>query len=128
MKTLLTLSTLALISMPVWAEPSRAGQHRMPDGIWMANHDTTKPASSSPTAVKVSQHRVVARVNGLVCDFCAQSIRKTLSKEPGVREVQVDLSAKTVSIDLSGGATLERDRLGNLLREAGYDMTAYEVR
>lgn len=72
--------------------------------------------------------RIFASVNGLVCDFCAQAIKKTLLKEPGVTDVNVDLTAKSVVVGLQADATLiEKERLGKLLLDAGYDMTGYKV-
>lgn len=127
MKTLTLTLLLANAALPVLAE-TPTGRHRMADGSWMADHDMPAPAAVSATATAPAGADILARVNGLVCDFCAQSIRKMLMKERGVADVRVDLSAKTVSIDLNDGAKLPEERLRSLLTAAGYDMTAYEVR
>ena len=58
----------------------------------------------------------------------AQGIKKTLLKEPGVTDVAVDLTAKTVKVALADGAELPEPRLKDLLKEAGFDMTSYEVK
>lgn len=130
MKTLITTMLITAAAFPLLADDAHHGQHRMPDGSMMADHAMAAPAAaevSRSAAVKSGDTRILARVNGLVCDFCAQSIRKTLMKEPGVTQVQVDLSAKQVTVDLARGSKLEEARLGNLLKAAGYDMTSYEV-
>lgn len=130
MKTLITTMLITATAFPLLADDAHHGQHRMPDGSMMADHAMPVPAAakaSQSAAVKSGDTRILARVNGLVCDFCAQGIRKTLMKEPDVTQVQVDLSAKQVTVDLSRGGKLEEAHLGNLLKAAGYDMTSYEV-
>ncbi len=117
--------TLALtaLSLPAFAAESHEGMHKMPDGMMMK--DMEKPANPA-TAVKADKH-IIAKVNGLVCDFCAQAIKKTLTKEKGVTDVQVDLTAKTVTVGLAGDGMIEEARLKGLLKDAGYDMTSYKV-
>lgn len=125
MKTLtLTLACLGLILPAIAAE----GMHRMPDGTMMSDHGMHEAEGTTPAgALKAGAGTIVATVNGLVCDFCAQSVRKTLLKEPGVIDAKVDLTAKTVTVSLAKGAGIPKDRLGSLLKEAGYDMTGYKV-
>lgn len=128
MKT--SLTTLALVAgigvmtFPAFAE-AHDGMHKMPDGTMMHNHEMEAPAKAEKAATVTASNKIVAKVNGLVCDFCAQAVKKTLMKEPGVTEAQVDLSAKTVTIGLKDGAKLEEARLGKLLKDAGYDMVSY---
>lgn len=122
--------TLALtaLSLPAFAAENHGGMHKMPDGTMMKDMDMSsmdKPAAAAQPAK--GDKVVVAKVNGLVCDFCAQSIKKTLMKEPGVTDVQVDLTGKTVTVGLKADASLEEGRLKGLLKDAGYDMTAYKV-
>lgn len=127
MKTLTFILTTGLI-IPAFAAESQEGMHRMPDGTMMQNHEmsSAKKASEAKSEAATAS-RVIAHVNGLVCDFCAQGIKKSLSGEPGVTDVQVDLTAKTVAVGLAEGAELKEARLREVLKEAGYDVTAYEV-
>jgi copper chaperone CopZ len=123
----LTLGLLmATLTLPVLAAESREGMHQMPDGSWMKNAEMAAPEKAASAAVKADK-TVVASVNGLVCDFCAQSIRKTLMKEPGVTDVKVDLTAKTVVVGFKGDKVINEAALKTMLKEAGYDMTAYKV-
>lgn len=117
---------LAALSLPAFAAESHGEMHKMPDGTMMKDMDMSSmeaPAAQPAKGDKV----VIAKVNGLVCDFCAQTIKKTLMKEPGVTDVQVDLTAKTVTVGLKADGNLEESRLKGLLKDAGYDMTAYKV-
>lgn len=130
---ILTLTAVLILATgAAFAAESRAGMHQMPDGTWMNNHammpaDAAKPADAPAAKPAAGSQTVVATVNGLVCDFCAQSVQKTLTKEPGVAGAQVDLSAKTVTVALKPGASLAKDRLASLLKDAGYDLTGYRV-
>ena len=123
----LTLGLLmAALSLPVLAAESHEGMHSMPDGSSMKNANMAAPAAAATGDVK-GDKTLIANVNGLVCDFCAQSIKKMLMKEPGVTDVKVDLSGKTVTVGLKAGGDLPEARLKGLLKDAGYDMTAYKV-
>lgn len=122
---LMVLTTLPVLA----AHEGHSGKHQMPDGTWMNNHEMEAPAKANPAKpMQVTGKTVTATVNGLVCDFCAQGITKTLLKQPGVADVQVDLSAKTVVVGFNDDKVLGEDDLKALLTAAGYDMTAYEVR
>ncbi len=114
--------TLALTALSL---PAFAAESKMPDMKGMDMSTMEKPAAAAQPAK--GDKVIVAKVNGLVCDFCAQSIKKTLMKEPGVTDVQVDLTGKTVTVGLKADASLEEPRLKGLLKDAGYDMTAYKV-
>lgn len=132
MKTTLMMTALALAaSSGVWA--AEGHHHSMMHGDMKMMMDPAKDGGGmgmmkAPAKDAVAQggHSVVATVNGLVCDFCAQSIQKMLLKEPGVRDARVDLSAKTVRVQLKDGATLDAARLGKLLEDAGYTMVDYK--
>lgn len=114
---------LVLTVEPAHAADAPLGQHTMPDGTMMNNADmAATQTSNQPTQ---SGPKIVAQVNGLVCDFCVQAIQKTLMREPGVANAKVDLSAKTVTVNLKDGANLDEARLRQLLTDAGYDMTSY---
>ena len=77
-------------------------------------------------------------VQGLVCDFCAQSIDKVFSKQVGVEKVDVNLNDGRVTVKMAD--VFEDDEVGisdetiiKLLQDAGYEVTAiirswYEIR
>jgi copper chaperone CopZ len=69
---------------------------------------------------------LVAKVNGLVCDFCAQSIRKIVGKHAAVQKVQVDLSKGEVRVDLKPGKSLDDAGLEKLIRKAGYSLVSVD--
>jgi len=69
---------------------------------------------------------ILVNVNGLVCGFCAQGIKKTFSKIEAVSDVQIDLGAKKVSIALKEGKKLPDDEVRKLIIDAGYTVVGIE--
>ena len=72
---------------------------------------------------------IVIDVQGLVCDFCAQSIDKVFSKQAGVEKVDVNLNNGKVTVKMAD--VFEDDEVGisdetiiKLLQDAGYEVTA----
>ncbi len=75
------------------------------------------------TAV-VSADTIKAKVNGMVCGFCATGIEKTFRAQPEVKTVNVDLENKLVTIQTKQGQTLEDSRIKKLLGNAAYSVVA----
>lgn len=69
---------------------------------------------------------IIANVNGLVCDFCAQSIKKTVGKEDAVQKVYVDLAKGQVRIDTKPGKTLDDATIEKLIRKSGYSLVSVD--
>jgi len=80
------------------------------------------PAKAEPASGEI----LMANVNGLVCDFCAQSIRKIVGKNDAVQKVHVDLSKGQVRVDLKPGKTLDDAALETLIRKAGYSLVSVD--
>ena len=80
----------------------------------------------APAAEAAAGDIIVANVNGLVCDFCAQSIRKIVGKEAAVQQVHVDLSKGQVRIDLKPGKALDDATIDKLIRKAGYSLVSID--
>ena len=67
-------------------------------------------------------------VEGLVCDFCAQSIEKVFMKQPGVEVVYVNLDRGNVQIKMADIFEKDEDgisdiRIRKLFEDAGYNVT-----
>tara|TARA_Y100000592_G_scaffold625_1_gene986 strand:- start:182 stop:472 length:291 start_codon:yes stop_codon:yes gene_type:complete len=78
------------------------------------------------TSVSKSIH---VDVEGLVCDFCAQSIQKVFLKQPGVEKVDVNLNNGRVIIKMADVFQddedgISNDRIVKLFLNAGYDVIA----
>ncbi len=61
-------------------------------------------------------------VNGMVCSFCAQGIKKTFGGKPAVANVVVDLDKRIVVIGTKEGQTLSDKEIADAIKDAGYDV------
>ena len=84
--------------------------------------DQTPQAEASAT----TQTMVTAKVNGMVCDFCARAVTKVFGKEDAVENVHVDLDRGEIHVTLKSGAELSDDRVGELVKKSGYDLVSVE--
>lgn len=65
-------------------------------------------------------------VNGMVCSFCAQGIKKTFGKLPEVESVSPDLANKLVVIVSKKDQILADEKIRELIKDSGYDVTKIE--
>ncbi|MEZ0224099.1 MAG: heavy-metal-associated domain-containing protein [Alphaproteobacteria bacterium] len=63
---------------------------------------------------------IFVTINGLVCDFCAVSMKKVFMKKDPVSVVDVDLTTKIVTIGLKDGKALADDEVTKGVTDAGY--------
>lgn len=66
-------------------------------------------------------------VNGMVCAFCAQGIEKKIRALSQTQDVYVNLKQRIVAVELKAGQALSNDTLKDLIKDAGYDVTAIEL-
>jgi periplasmic mercuric ion binding protein len=71
-------------------------------------------AQNPPSEMKIS-------VKGMVCAFCAQGIEKNFLKQPEVSKVEVSLENKYVKLKFKEGKTLAKEKIVEILKEAGYE-------
>ena len=70
--------------------------------------------------------QVVAHVEGMVCDFCAQGLLKALGHEDSVKEVKVDLDASTLTVVVKEGQTLPAEQLSRIITDNGFTVSRIE--
>ena len=70
---------------------------------------------------------IVAKVNGMVCAFCAQGIEKNARALPETQDVYVNLKDKVVAIQVKDNQKLSSDIVQSLIKEAGYDVADVQV-
>ncbi len=70
--------------------------------------------------------KTVVKVNGMVCSFCAQGIKKTFHKMEPIADVQVDLDHKLVTLRTKDGQTLPDAEIQRAINDAGYDVLKIE--
>jgi mercuric ion binding protein len=70
---------------------------------------------------------IKASVNGMVCAFCAQGIEKKMRSLSQTQDVYVNLKQRMVAVELKEGQTLAFDTVKDLIKDAGYEVTAIEM-
>lgn len=73
-----------------------------------------------------TQSTIDIKVNGMVCDFCAQSIWKVFKEHEEVEDIKVDLDTGIVTILLKDGETLSDEALNKGITYAGYELVSIE--
>jgi copper chaperone CopZ len=63
-------------------------------------------------------------VNGMVCDFCADGIKKNFGKEKAISKIDVNLSDKLVTLTLNAGQDIDDKKISEVLKGAGYEVVA----
>lgn len=78
------------------------------------------------TAGAATAEEIKVTVNGMVCAFCAQGIKKQFSAIEGVERVDPDLERRLVVIHAKTGAALPDDKIKRIIKDAGYDVVSIE--
>ena len=86
-----------------------------------AMHKADAEADAAAPALAAGR-TITAKVHGMVCDFCARSLTKVLSKKDAVEAVAIDLSDKTVTIVLKDGARMDDAEVEKAILDAGYNL------
>ena len=69
---------------------------------------------------------IEAKVNGLVCGFCAQGIEKILRQNPATADVLISLDEKLVVVATRQGTDITDAELRAALNDAGYEVSHIE--
>lgn len=64
------------------------------------------------------------KVNGMVCDFCAQSVWKVFKDYEAVEDVNINLDTGIVTIHLKDGMSLTEEELDKGITYAGYELVS----
>ena len=81
-------------------------------------------SAQTETASEASQTMLTAKVNGMVCDFCARAVTKVFGKEDAVENVHVDLDKGEIHVTLKAGSDLTDDTVASLVKNSGYDLVS----
>ncbi|MFA5561227.1 MAG: copper ion binding protein [Eubacteriales bacterium] len=65
--------------------------------------------------------QLVLQVEGMSCQHCVKAVSQAVGALPGVKQVKVDLAAKTVTVDHEMGADA-LPRIREAIEEQGYDV------
>ena len=81
-------------------------------------------AEAAAVSEASAQTLVTAKVNGMVCDFCARAVTKVFGKEDAVDSVHVDLDNGEIHVTLKAGSALSDERVASLVKMSGYDLVS----
>ena len=107
MKILLTLISLLILASTTYAMNSHAEEVHNHDDVGLSSGEMTKNIIS-------------VDVNGMVCDFCAQSIEKVFMKREEVKGINVNLDNQKVIIYLQKETNIDDTVIGTIFEDAGY--------
>ena len=65
---------------------------------------------------------IVLSVPKMTCPSCAASIEKHLGKLKGIKEFDIVISSKTVSVTLTQNSTITRKELKDAINAAGFEV------
>ena len=78
---------------------------------------------ANPALAQGAAHEEIkVTVKGMVCDFCAQGLQKTIGKREEVSKVEVDLDKQTVTIDAKPGQELKDETVKELITGNGFSV------
>ena len=89
--------------------------------------DTPEEATPVTAIAEAPTPKVItAKVNGLVCDFCAQALNKVFQKTKQIETVDVNLDESLVIITLKPDGELDDEMIAKLIRNSGYAFISLE--
>ncbi len=68
----------------------------------------------------------IVEVKGMVCDFCAQSLKKVFGKKEAVKDIAVDLDTQMVTVNFKNSQRLTDAEIEEAITWAGYDIVKIE--
>lgn len=71
-------------------------------------------------ADEAKSHRYQVKIDGMVCNFCVESIKIRLKKNSEVKDVEIVLAKKLVTITTNPGQDLSEDKIKESIRDTGY--------
>lgn len=71
-------------------------------------------------ASAVSAESISVRINGMVCESCAQGLKETFEKMPEVENANGDVEKKILLIQTKAGMTLDDEKIKQEIIKAGY--------
>lgn len=83
-----------------------------------ADKMTTKPSDSAMTTG--AGECVTAKIEGMVCESCAQTVTANLKKQIGVESVDVDVAKGVAHIHMMKGKHLAAKTIENIITRSDY--------
>lgn len=78
------------------------------------------PPRAPNQAVQTQTEVATIAVNGLICDFCVQTVKRMAGQRAEIARADVDLDHGRVTITFKPGQTMTDQALRTLITNAGY--------
>lgn len=115
---ILSLVLSLTASFPVLAQHDHGAEHNHNDAEIQEPHKD----AAKPVATKYAGETIHAKVDGLVCDFCARAVEKVFGKQDEVSSVKVDLGEKLITIILKAGKQMDDAKITKLITDSGFKL------
>ena len=80
--------------------------------------------AASVSAQEAAHNDIIITVNGMVCDFCAQSVLKVFEEYDAATGIDINMDAATVIVHLKPGQELTDEEINKAITYAGYDLVS----
>lgn len=78
------------------------------------------PPRPTPPVTQTQTEVATIAVNGLICDFCVQTVKRMAGQRAEIARADVDLDNGRVTITFKPGQTMNDQALRTLITNAGY--------
>ncbi len=85
-----------------------------------------KMGEGSASIEVVNKDKAIVKVQGMVCAFCAQGIKKNFNKRSEVKDTVVDLDNMKVTIHFQKGKMLSEKIIQKIVTDAGFKFIGVE--
>ena len=85
-----------------------------------SGHSHDEVTTNGLSSGEITDNIININVNGMVCDFCAQSIEKVFMKRIEVKGINVDLEDQKVVIYLEKKTDIDNTTISTIFEDAGY--------
>lgn len=75
---------------------------------------------------KISKDKVLIKVKGMVCSFCAQGVTKSFNDRKEVKSTKVDLDKMEVLVTLKEGQSLSEKVIKEVVTDAGFSYVEHK--
>lgn len=123
----MSLSSVCVVSNALrlrWFEPKHHVSEKQDDATHLSQFNVIQSEKITETVERSSVVKNVLHIEGMSCGHCSGRVEKALRALPGVQTADVDLAAKTATIESDG--SVSKETLTAAVTEAGYDVIKAE--
>ncbi len=70
----------------------------------------------------VKESTKLVQINGMVCAFCVDNLKKVFSKTEAVDSLDIDLKTKLLTLKFKPNKSLKDDEIKKFVKDAGYSV------